>query len=329
MVEHAPVISVVISTYNRGHDLGETLDSLLAQRGDVPFEAVVVDNNSTDDTRATIESHAARSGGRIRYLFEARQGASYGRNAGVEASRAPIIAFTDDDVVVDPDWIRNIARALDANPDIDYLTGRILPRFEVPPPPWFTARTSSPCTIPNRGDAPLYGERGRYFQGWATANLAIRRALLDRSGLFATDFDRGEDLELILRVWRAGGRGMYVPDMVITHKIPRQRLTKAYHRMWHLREGDIRARVRYKELFDRDGWFAEIRRRSVFGVPLFLFKQLFEACAQWLAAIVRRNEEEAFFREGQLRQHYTYLRTRLRSRKAPRVPMTPVAHAWP
>jgi glycosyltransferase involved in cell wall biosynthesis len=324
-VTGAPDVSVVISTYNRGDDLRDTLESLLAQQcGDVTFEAIVVDNNSTDATRLVIESYAARGGGRIRYLFEGRQGVSYGRNAGIDASRAPIVAFTDDDVILAPDWMASIAQAFAARPDVDYLTGRILPRFEAPRPAWMTPRNSGPCTIPDRGDEPIVGRRGCFFPGWATANFAIRRTMLDRAGRFAIDFPRGEDLELILRVWRAGGVGMYVPGMVITHKIPQERITKAYHRMWHTREGDIRARVRYKELFDRDGRFADVRRRTLFGVPLFLLKQLAHAAGRWSLATLRRDEADAFYHEMQMRQTFSYLRTRIRSRSAGGVPITPV-----
>ena len=325
-----PDIAVIISTYNRAADLRDTLDSLLAQRcGGVAYEAIVVDNNSTDRTRAVIEEYAGRSRGAIRYLLEPRQGVSFGRNAGIAASSAPIVAFTDDDVILAADWLANIKKALDAHPDVDYLTGRIRPRFEAPAPPWLTARNSGPVTIRDRGDQPLFGERGCFFPGWATANMAVRRSMLERAGLFATDFPRGEDLELIIRIWRANGRGMYAPDVAITHKIPRERVTKAYHRMWHMREGDIRARVRYKELFDRDGRLVPgLRRASVFGVPLFLIKQLARSSALWAAAAAKRREAEAFFHESQARQTFAYLRTRLRSRGDASVPITPATHAW-
>jgi GT2 family glycosyltransferase len=309
-------ISVVISTYNRGYDLRETLESLCAQCTDVSFEALVVDNNSTDDTRAVIESYASTSGGRIRYLFERQQGVSFGRNLGVQAARGEIIAFTDDDVILAPDWVENIKRALDTNPDVDYLTGKIHPLFAAPPPAWLTFSNSGPCTIRDRGDTPIFGQRGRFFPGWATANMAIRRAVLTRVGLFATDFSRGEDLELIIRVWRAGGRGMYAPDVVVTHKIPKERTTKAYHRMWHMREGEIRARVRYFEVFDGDGRPVGVPRKQVFGVPLFLLGQLLQATVSWCRSVIGRDEAAAFHDESRWRQTYSYLRARARQRAA-------------
>ena len=165
---------------------------------------------------------------------------SYGRNAGLRAARAPILAFTDDDVIASPDWVANIKRAFDENPGTDYLNGKILPLYGGPSSAWLTAANSGPCTIRDRGEERLFGRPGCFFPNWATANLAFRRTVFDRVGGFAEDFERGEDLEFIVRVWRAGCAGMYTPDVVVSHKIPRERMTKAYHRMWHTREGEIR-----------------------------------------------------------------------------------------
>ena len=312
-------VSVVISTYNRGERLRHTLESLQAQAcGPASFDAIIVDNNSTDDTRKVVEAFVARSDGRLRYLFEPRPGVAFGRNAGIRATRGPILAFTDDDVVISPDWIANIKRAFHHNPDVDYVTGKILPAFEAPPPAWLTRANRGPCTIPDRGDRPIYSTAGRFFPGWATANLAIRRPLLDRIGLFAEDFLRGEDLELIIRVWRAHGRGMYAPDVVVTHKVPKERTTKAYHRMWHTREGEIRSRVRYKEIFDREGRIVEAPPRAqLFGAPAFLIRELIGFTTGWLLAATRRDDALAFFHETQIRQNLSYLRRRFQDRRAP------------
>src|SRR6516162_11213107 len=92
-------VSVIICTYNRQHLLKAALKSILSQQADgLRYEVVVVDNNSTDDTRQVIETFMGRGATNLRYLFEGRQGLSYARNAGVAVSRSPIVAFTDDDV---------------------------------------------------------------------------------------------------------------------------------------------------------------------------------------------------------------------------------------
>src|SRR5262245_19613952 len=101
-----PSISIVIATYNRAAQLQETLRSVLDQRPDtVPFEIIVVDNNCTDDTAGVVRAMQATAGARLRYVKEPRQGNAYSRNTGIRHTTAPIIAFTDDDVLVAGDWV--------------------------------------------------------------------------------------------------------------------------------------------------------------------------------------------------------------------------------
>jgi GT2 family glycosyltransferase len=314
-----PDISIIISTYNRGDSLRATLDSLLGQdAAGLPHEIIVVDNNSTDETAAVIQSYAG-DGSNVRYVFEPEQGVPHGRNAGLRAARAPIVAFTDDDVIVLPGWLQAIRRRFDENPDVDYLTGRMLPIYEAPPPRWLTRETSGPCVLRDRGDQPIHGEAGCFFPGWATANIAFRRRVFDRVGVFDGAFPRGEDLEFIIRVWRAGCRGMYAPDLGVLHHVTANRLTKAYHRTWHATEGRIRARVRFREIFDQhnrvvDG---EPAVRCLFGVPRFLFRELLVGAARWAMALLRGDAARAFEHEGQLRQTANYVLTCFRRERPP------------
>lgn len=100
----SPVVSVIIASYNSSHTIGRTLDSLSSQEGSVDFEIIVVDSSSNEDTRQVVDSYAhvrlIRAEGR-RYPGEAR-------NIGVRAARGNILAFTDADCSVKPDWITQI-----------------------------------------------------------------------------------------------------------------------------------------------------------------------------------------------------------------------------
>ena len=122
-------MSVIMSTYNRGALLEDAIRSMLAQHAAItpPFELIVVDNNSTDNTREIVLDRFARVDPRVQYLFESQQGLSYARNAGIRAARAPLVAFIDDDVRAQPDWVAAIARAFDEHPDADVVGGRVLP----------------------------------------------------------------------------------------------------------------------------------------------------------------------------------------------------------
>ena len=138
-VSAAPDVTVVISTYNRCGRLRDALESLFSQQSDgVIWEAVVVDNNSTDDTAAVIESFTDRRTARLRYVFEPRQGLSFGRNAGICRAAAPLIAFTDDDLRPAADWVRRIKHCFDEHPEADFIGGKVLPRWQSRVPPWLT-----------------------------------------------------------------------------------------------------------------------------------------------------------------------------------------------
>src|SRR5438309_3069723 len=103
--EHEPMtVTVVLCTYNRYQNLETALNSVAASvlPEPVQWEVLVVDNNSTDHTRKVVEEFCHRYPGRFRYLFEAQQGKSYALNSGVREARGNILAFMDDDVIVDP-----------------------------------------------------------------------------------------------------------------------------------------------------------------------------------------------------------------------------------
>ena len=131
-------VSVLICTYNRRQLLGATLDSLAAMHvpPDIRWEVLVVDNNSTDGTRAEVQGRAAAFPAPLRWVFEPRQGKAYALNTGFAASTADAIAFTDDDVLVPPDWLDAAMRPLLERPDVDYTGGPVLPSWEAPPPSW-------------------------------------------------------------------------------------------------------------------------------------------------------------------------------------------------
>lgn len=307
-------VSVIISTHNRCGVLLRTIEALVAQesRG-TRYEMIIVDNNSTDETQQVVRSTIARGHSHLHLLFEERPGVSHGRNAGIKAAAAPLLAFTDDDVYVDRHWVANIKRAFDEHSDVDYITGKVLPRWEGEKPSWLTPDNwGGPCVLRDRGDGAIYSLPGRFFPGWATANLAVRRPMIDRIGMFSGEFARGEDLEFIVRAWRAKARGMYAPDVIVTHRVPAERMTKAYHRGWHVAEGEIRARLRFKEIFDVEGRITNepADGPTIFGTPPFIYRELFLASKQWLLAKARNRESVSFKHECEVRQLVSYIRSR-------------------
>jgi len=201
-----PGISVVISTFNRAESLALTLDSLRRQQTPpgIDFEVIVVDNNSTDDTKAVVDRLVRDGFTRLRYEFEPRQGVSYGRNAGIRAARGAILAFTDDDNDVAPGWVAAIKEVLDAHPEVAAVGGKILPDWPAPVPAWLDESHWSPLAILDYGNESFYTSAND-TRCLLTANLAFRREALGQIGDFSPDFQRCQDHELLIRLWRSGG----------------------------------------------------------------------------------------------------------------------------
>ncbi len=305
-------VSVVMSTYNRRQALPDALESLMSQKtGGVSYEVIVVDNNSTDRTREVVESFVAGGGPPLRYVFEPRQGVSFGRNSGVTAARARIIAFTDDDMRMAPDWVANARLAFDLYPEADYFGGKSLPRWETLPPPWLTRRHWSPLALLDYGEEPLPVD-ANHRQALITANFAIRRAAFERAGGFsplaqrvANNVGSAEDRELLLRLWRTGARGMYLPDLIGWAEVPPGRMTKSYHRRWHRGHGCSLAMM-------RDEYLEPSKRGRLFDVPAHLYRQAAEDAAQFFVAQIQGDEENALWRETQLCFFAGYFRQRYR-----------------
>src|SRR5688572_32257096 len=139
-------VSVLVCTFNRDRLLARTLDTLAGMRvgPDLSWEVIVVDNNSTDTTRPTTEARIASFPVPLRLVFEARQGKAQALTTGVAASRATIIAFTDDDVEIPPDWLEQAVRPLLERRDIDYTGGPVHPMYEASPPSWIAG---DPCVM--------------------------------------------------------------------------------------------------------------------------------------------------------------------------------------
>ena len=294
-------ISIVISTYNRCGLLEGALRALLSQTpADVAYEILVVDNNSTDQTRPLVEGLAKQNPEKLKYVFEPKQGLSYGRNTGIGAAKAPIIAFTDDDVRVAADWVWRIKTGFEGNPDIDFLGGRVVPRWPAEPPPWLTTANWSPLALLDYGDHPFYVDSGKQLC-LIGANFAFQRRAFEKVGLFKTDFQRVkdgigslEDHEILLRLWRVGSRGLYLPELVATAEIEPDRMTKQYHRKWHTSHGRFYAALHSDEV-------EQSNLGNFFGVPAHLYRQVLSDLAGWLGARIRRQPVEAFTRELGLR----------------------------
>jgi glucosyl-dolichyl phosphate glucuronosyltransferase len=311
-------ISVVITTYNRCAMLPAAIESMLRQDApDVNYEIIIVDNNSTDDTRQVVESFITRGHRNVRYIFEANQGPSHGRNAGIANAKGRIIAFTDDDVRPAMDWLSNIKRAFDSNPDVECVGGKILPEWPTDPPAWLTGDHWGPLAIADYGNSTILSAPNTPIC-WSTSNIAFRSTVFDRIGGFSGTFMRCQDRELMCRFMRDGRQMMYVPEVAVTAEVIAERLTKAYHRKWHMTTGKYHALMRLYERLGQDGQILAEPLETVrlFGAPAFLYRECVNECARWLREIVRRHESLSFKHENRVRYLLAYIKESYRRERA-------------
>ncbi|HWQ34193.1 MAG TPA: glycosyltransferase [Blastocatellia bacterium] len=312
-------VSVVVGTWNRCRLLESALESLLRQKADgISYEVIVVDNNSTDETRRLVESLIAEGETRLRYLFEREQGISWARNRGIREARGAIVAFTDDDVQVSPDWVACIKQAFGEHPDAACVGGKVLPEWDGKPPAWLTRAHWAPLGIQDYGDQPLKFSQNdpRCLIG---ANLAFRREVLQQCGGFRAELQRVrdsigslEDHELLLRLYRQGHCSWYVPQMIVPGKVSADRLTRTYHRRWHSGHGRFAALIRLEESFSQDGRLlaAPVAAESFLGAPLFIYRLLLRAALEYVAAVLRWQADVSFARELRVRELLGYISAR-------------------
>lgn len=244
-------ITVIVCTYNRCKGLPATLESIARQSFQQPveWEVLVVDNNSSDQTAQVVEEVSRRHPGRFRYLFEPRQGLSQARNAGVNAARGEILAFTDDDITVEPGWLESLTSPLETG-EWAGAGGRILRRWTCPQPKWLSIqgpyqRMSFPIFTFDKGTAP-----GQLEDFAAGANMAYRKEIFQKYGYFRTDLGRcggvllaGEEVEFARRVRAAGERLRYEPSAIVYHPVEEYQLSKDYFLTFWFDAGRSGARI--------------------------------------------------------------------------------------
>lgn len=225
-VSAAPVVSVVISARDGAATVDRAVAAILAQRDAPPFELVLVDNASRDDTGARA---AATGDPRVRVLRLEDRGSGPGnaRNHGVREARGPLIAFTDIDCYPEPGWLAALAAAA---ADADLVAGAIRPEP--------TERSPWERTLRVAADHGLY----------PTANLLVRRETFLRGGGFRDWHDDGtptdeaparpfgEDTRMAWGLIRDGARPAWAPDAVVQHAVLPETLPGWLRRRWEMHQ---------------------------------------------------------------------------------------------
>jgi GT2 family glycosyltransferase len=203
-----PAMTVVVPTQGRASYLEVTLDSLRRQRTDTEHELLVVDDGASDSTPELAERFGARL---VRH--GERRGLNAARNTGVRESRAPLVAFVDDDVFIPPGWLDALVEGAARHPEADAFGGPIRARFEGHAPRG-CGREGPPITALDLGPEDVEAE-----MVWG-ANFAVRRAAFERVGEFDEALDRGhgDEEDWLLRLRAAGGRIVYLAGAGLDHR---------------------------------------------------------------------------------------------------------------
>ena len=227
-----PRVTVAVCTRDRTAYVGKCLDSLRLL--DYPNVDLLVVNNSpsSNDTERLVKERYPD----FRYFFEPRPGLNWARNRAITEARGEIIAFTDDDVLVDPGWVKGLVSAFAENPCVMAVTGLVVP---------YELETEAQILFESRGGfgrgfvrkcfqgdpeagrqlATIFGDTGKFGTG---ANMAFRKALFDEIGFFDPALDVGTlthgggDLEMFFRVVKHGYALVYEPSAMVRHRHRRE-----------------------------------------------------------------------------------------------------------
>jgi glycosyltransferase involved in cell wall biosynthesis len=301
--------SIIIPTYNRADELGETIRSISKLTVEGEWELLVVDNRSSDGTRVVVEQARASFPAPLHYLFEPEQGRYAALNTGIRAAKGKIVATTDDDARVEPDWLTRAAAGLEAL-GCDYVGGKVWPIWKGSQPDWLPNRPGphwAVLALQDHGDKSL--EFGVNGLPWPLGiNTATRREAFERIDLFDNRLGRKAGTlrnqaqrEWHLRARAAGLRGFYVPDMIVHHVVEADRLRKQYFRRWYYWHGISRAILFSKLGVDMDSPddsrldFSKVPR--IAGVPRYMYRTLAKHAGGFLAARARRDAVAAFEHE--------------------------------
>jgi hypothetical protein len=225
-------LSILIASYNRSSSLLSSLRELTRQAvpEGIDLEVVIVDNNSTDETKNVVALFVGKNPCRFRYFLETSQGKSAALNKGILEAKGEILAFTDDDCLPNPDWVATIVSEFAADPSLGAIGGRVELYDKQDKP--VSIRT---CTQRTQISTP-----SQLFSLLIGCNMAVRRGVCEKVKKFDTSLGPGkraralEDMDFLYRIYKQGFRMLYSPAVLVFHNHGRksdadvQSLTRNY-----------------------------------------------------------------------------------------------------
>jgi glycosyltransferase involved in cell wall biosynthesis len=228
-------LSIIICSYNRASYISDALTSLYVQSSGLDnFEVIIVDNNSTDNTKEVYAQwRQTNTNGQFTFISEMQQGASFARNTGAAIAKGEWVCFMDDDAVATTDYVKNIIKHIQDQPFIVGFGGRIIPKYIPGEPKWMSYYVSS--LVGNFDYAPTACafENGKYP---LESNMIVKKSVYDQIGGFNVNLPGvvgtlrigGEGKELFYKIIALGHTIYYDPSICVHHVVEVKKLTSEY-----------------------------------------------------------------------------------------------------
>jgi glycosyltransferase involved in cell wall biosynthesis len=228
-------LSIIICSYNRASYISDALTSLYGQSSGLDdFEVIIVDNNSTDNTKEVYAQwRHTNTNGQFTFISETKQGASFARNTGAAIAKGEWVCFMDDDAVATTDYVKNIIKHIQDQPFIVGFGGRIIPKYIPAEPKWMSYYVSS--LVGNFDYAPTACafENGKYP---LESNMIVKKSVYDQIGGFNVNLPGvvgtlrigGEGKELFYKIIALGHTIYYDPSICVHHVVEVKKLTSEY-----------------------------------------------------------------------------------------------------
>jgi len=187
------------------------------------YEIVVINNNCTDNTDELCKKFAQENPDILfRQIPEKNQGLGFARNRGITEAKGDIISFIDDDAEVTPHFADSIIQAFKQYPHYNAMGGKVLPIFENKEEPrWMSKYMSGPISKIDFGEVTRNFPK-KYPVG---CNMIFRRGVFEKYGNFKGELSRSDDKDMFLRLKKHREKVLYVPEIVVYHHIPADRIT--------------------------------------------------------------------------------------------------------
>jgi len=255
-----PKVSVIIPSYNRGSVITKTLNSFFNQTFK-DFEIIVVDNNSTDNTKEVVNSIP-----NVRYVLEERQGVHWARNRGALEAKGDILYFTDDDMEADSKLLEEIIKVFDIDSSVGAVTGIILPKFEIEPPEWVLKHCYNAIYGINIQKGLIVSENDI---GVFSGHEAVKKDVLIKAGGFNPENTKGEwlgdgETGFNKNIKKLGYKFAFTDKSITYHLIPKERLTQRFLNLRMTNQGNADSYTYYRENKKTDSFIKHILKGCYF-----------------------------------------------------------------